>query len=104
MDESFIWSQFGGWSFVILAVAAREKQDHRYLRPDCRRVRLTTLGGFDHMKFRPQVVIVEDNSNGVDIEVGDWFSARDYKNGSVASNVFLYAQGCHGKVSLIVFE
>jgi len=40
---------------------------------------MDVLRGFDLIKFRPRVVIVEDNSNGVDKQVGDWFSAHDYK-------------------------
>jgi len=39
---------------------------------------MEVLRGFDLIKFRPRVVIVEDNSNGTDTRVGEWFSAHDY--------------------------
>ncbi len=40
---------------------------------------MDVLRGFDLARFRPRVVIIEDNSNGADKQVGEWFSARGYE-------------------------
>jgi methyltransferase, FkbM family len=50
-----------------------------FLSIDVEGKEMDVLRGFDLNKFRPRVVIVEDNSNGVDKQVGDWFSAYDYQ-------------------------
>lgn len=39
---------------------------------------IDVLSGFDLERFRPRVLVIEDNSNGADTRVRDWLAERGY--------------------------
>ena len=67
---------------VPLVSLNRLLEDHRgeidFISIDVEGKELDVLQGFDLQRFRPRVLVIEDNSNGSDTGVKDWLELHDY--------------------------